>query len=143
MFFGDNGTTKSFSFKILQQAYHGFIAGQIGMEPSTLNMPVPSSLAKETAWSLRNLAQIANVRKGDLARRTALCIAYVSNPSHFGPVRSAWERISSKVSIPLSTRSFILKFYLLPPFLTPSFLSNVTFPGNTSAFLGYRHAFFT
>ncbi|KAG0052676.1 ATP binding domain 4 [Gryganskiella cystojenkinii] len=79
-----------------EQSYHGFIAGQIGMEPSTLNMPVPSSLAKETAWSLRNLAQIASVRKGDLAHRTAMCIAYVNSPNHFGPVRAAWEHIACK-----------------------------------------------
>ncbi|GJJ72211.1 diphthine-ammonia ligase [Entomortierella parvispora] len=83
-----------------EQAYHGFIAGQIGMEPSTLNVPVPVSLAKETSLSLRNLAQIAAVRKGDLCHRTALCIAYVNNPSHFGPVQAAWERISNKDTPP-------------------------------------------
>ncbi|KAF9153859.1 ATP binding domain 4 [Mortierella sp. AD010] len=42
-----------------QQAYHAYIAGQIGMIPCTLNLPEPLSLAKETAWSLRNLTQIA------------------------------------------------------------------------------------
>ncbi|KAF9115840.1 hypothetical protein BGX27_006081 [Mortierella sp. AM989] len=49
-----------------QQAYHAYIAGQIGMIPCTLDLPEPPSLAKETAWSLRNLAQIAAVCQMDI-----------------------------------------------------------------------------
>ncbi|KAF9585953.1 hypothetical protein BGW38_010811 [Lunasporangiospora selenospora] len=79
-----------------EQAYHSFIAGQIGMVPSTLNIPQPPSLAKETAWSLRNLLQIATVRNSDLINRTALCIAYVNSPDHFDPVRAAWSHITNK-----------------------------------------------
>ncbi|KAF9967216.1 hypothetical protein BGZ70_010370 [Mortierella alpina] len=60
--------------------YHAFIAGQIGMIPSTLDLPEPPSLAKETAWSLRNLAQIAQNRQCDLVNRTAL-IATKKSPA--------------------------------------------------------------
>ncbi|KAG0300495.1 hypothetical protein BGZ98_009133 [Dissophora globulifera] len=81
-----------------EQAYHGFIAGQIGMIPSSLDIPVPSSLAKETAWSLRNLLQIATVQKLDLAKRSALCIVYVRHYKDFAPVTAAWEHIASKES---------------------------------------------
>ncbi|KAF9181763.1 hypothetical protein BGZ50_005324 [Haplosporangium sp. Z 11] len=81
-----------------EQAYHAYIAGQIGMIPSTLDLPEPSSLAKETAWSLRNLSQIATVRQCDLINRTALCIAYVSSPEHFAPVTAAWQHIANKKS---------------------------------------------
>lgn len=79
-----------------EQAYHCFIAGQIGMIPSTLNLPEPSSLAKETAWSLRNLCQIATLRETDVTNRAALCIAYVNSPKHFVPVTAAWEHIANK-----------------------------------------------
>ncbi|KAI8597696.1 hypothetical protein EDD21DRAFT_289362, partial [Dissophora ornata] len=78
-----------------EQSYHAFIAGQIGMVPRTLEIPAPSSLAKETAWSLRNLSQIATVRQSDLVNRTALCIVYVTSPEDFVPVRAAWEHIAS------------------------------------------------
>ncbi|KAK5822883.1 meiotically up-regulated gene 71 protein [Linnemannia elongata] len=80
-----------------EQAYHSFIAGQIGMIPSTLDLPIPPSLAKETAWSLRNLSQIATVRQSDLANRTALCIVYVKSSDAFAAVAAAWEYISNKV----------------------------------------------
>ncbi|KAG0256494.1 hypothetical protein BG011_004463 [Mortierella polycephala] len=81
-----------------EQAYHAYIAGQIGMIPSTLDLPEPPSLAKETAWSLRNLSQIATARQCDLINRTALCIAYVSSPEHFAPVTAAWQHIANKKS---------------------------------------------
>ncbi|CAO3567740.1 unnamed protein product [Mortierella alpina] len=80
-----------------EQAYHAFIAGQIGMIPSTLDLPEPPSLAKETAWSLRNLTQIAQNRQCDLVNRTALCIVYVRKPEDFGPVAAAWDSIATKV----------------------------------------------
>ncbi|KAF9913023.1 hypothetical protein EC991_005891 [Linnemannia zychae] len=83
-----------------EQAYHSFIAGQIGMIPSTLDLPMPASLAKETAWSLRNLSQIATVRESDLANRTALCIVYVKNSDAFVPVTAAWKHISNKKTPP-------------------------------------------
>ncbi|KAF9574069.1 ATP binding domain 4 [Mortierella alpina] len=83
---------------LLGQAYHAFIAGQIGMIPSTLDLPEPPSLAKETAWSLRNLTQIANNREYDLVNRTALCVVYVRDPKDFGPVTAAWDCISTKKS---------------------------------------------
>ncbi len=67
------------------------------MIPSTLNLPEPPSLAKETAWSLRNLTQIANNRQCDLINRTALCVVYVRNPEAFGPVTAAWDCIATKV----------------------------------------------
>ncbi|KAH7036915.1 hypothetical protein BKA57DRAFT_399303, partial [Linnemannia elongata] len=79
--------------------YHSFIAGQIGMIPSTLDLPMPPSLAKETAWSLRNLSQIATVRQSDLANRTALCIVYVKSSDAFAAVTAAWEYISNKVCV--------------------------------------------
>ncbi|KAF9960605.1 ATP binding domain 4 [Mortierella alpina] len=82
----------------LHQAYHAFIAGQIGMIPSTLDLPEPPSLAKETAWSLRNLTQIANNRQCDLVNRTALCVVYVRSPKSFGPVTAAWDCIATKKS---------------------------------------------
>ncbi|KAI7828622.1 hypothetical protein BC939DRAFT_443424 [Gamsiella multidivaricata] len=80
-----------------EQVHHSFIAGQIGMVPRTLELPVPSSLAKETAWSLRNLTQIAALRQSDLVNRTALCIVYVTDPVNFAPVKAAWEHIANKV----------------------------------------------
>ncbi|OAQ23001.1 hypothetical protein K457DRAFT_102077 [Linnemannia elongata AG-77] len=83
-----------------EQAYHSFIAGQIGMIPSTLDLPMPPSLAKETAWSLRNLSQIATVRQSDLANRTALCIVYVKSSDAFAAVTAAWEYISNKKTPP-------------------------------------------
>lgn len=67
------------------------------MIPSTLDLPMPPSLAKETAWSLRNLSQIATVRQSDLANRTALCIVYVKSSDAFAAVAAAWEYISNKV----------------------------------------------
>ncbi|KAF9954290.1 ATP binding domain 4 [Modicella reniformis] len=79
-----------------EQAYHSFIAGQIGMIPCTLDLPNPSSLAKETAWSLRNLSQIATLRESDLVNRTALCIAYVNSSDHFASVIAAWGHIENK-----------------------------------------------
>ncbi|KAF9290280.1 ATP binding domain 4 [Mortierella alpina] len=81
-----------------EQAYHAFIAGQIGMIPPTLDLPEPLSLAKETAWSLRNLTQIANNRQCDLVNRTALCVVYVRNSKDFGPVTAAWDCIATKKS---------------------------------------------
>jgi len=95
------------------------------MEPSTLNVPVPASLAKETALSLRNLAQIATVRKGDLCHRTALCIAYVNNPAHFEPVQAAWERVSNKV---LACIQALRDMQSLCSLLTPSFTLQETPP---------------
>ncbi|KAG0219454.1 hypothetical protein BGX33_002724 [Mortierella sp. NVP41] len=83
-----------------EQAYHSFIAGQIGMIPSTLDLPTPASLAKETAWSLRNLSQIATVRQSDLANRTALCIVYVKSANDFEAVTAAWEHIVNKKTPP-------------------------------------------
>jgi diphthine-ammonia ligase len=83
---------------VVQQAYHSFIAGQIGMIPRSLDLPEPSSLAKETAWSLRNLVQIAELHGSDLINRTAFCIAYVNNPEHFAPVIAAWNHIANKVT---------------------------------------------
>ncbi|KAF9968899.1 hypothetical protein BGZ73_009079 [Actinomortierella ambigua] len=71
-------------------AHHTFIAGQIGMIPSTLDLPSPKSLAKEAAWSLRNLKQIATVQQADLVHRTALCIAFVDHPEALAPAMSAW-----------------------------------------------------
>ncbi|KAF9304386.1 hypothetical protein BGZ74_001687 [Mortierella antarctica] len=79
-----------------EYANHSFIAGQIGMIPSTLDLPVPTSLALETSWSLRNLLQIATNRHCDLVKRTSLCIAYVSNPNHFEAVTAAWNHIANK-----------------------------------------------
>ncbi|KAG0238734.1 ATP binding domain 4 [Actinomortierella wolfii] len=72
-------------------SHHTFIAGQIGMIPSTLDLPVPKSLTKEVAWSLRNLKQIAVVQQADLQHRTALCIAFVDHPEALSPVMSAWS----------------------------------------------------
>ncbi|KAF9205593.1 ATP binding domain 4 [Haplosporangium sp. Z 27] len=66
-----------------QQAYHAYIAGQIGMIPCTLDLPEPLSLAKETAWSLRNLRQIATICQMDIVNRTALCIVYVKDSEAF------------------------------------------------------------
>ncbi|KAF9919266.1 hypothetical protein FBU30_011079 [Linnemannia zychae] len=83
-----------------EQAYHSFIAGQIGMIPSTLDLPMPPSIAKETAWSLRNLSQIAKARQSDLANRTAFCIVYVTNVDAFAPVIAAWDCISNKKTSP-------------------------------------------
>ncbi|KAF9353751.1 hypothetical protein BGX34_011395 [Mortierella sp. NVP85] len=79
-----------------EQAYHSFIAGQIGMIPRSLDLPEPLSLAKETAWSLRNLVQIAELHGLDLINCTAFCIAYVNNPEHFAPVITAWNHIANK-----------------------------------------------
>ncbi|KAI1300379.1 hypothetical protein EDD11_006223 [Mortierella claussenii] len=79
-----------------EQAYHALIAGQIGMIPSTLDLPYPTSLAKETAWSLRNLTQIAALRQSDVINRTALCIAFVNHPDAFEPVAAAWKHIANK-----------------------------------------------
>ncbi|KAG0025722.1 hypothetical protein BGZ81_006942 [Podila clonocystis] len=79
-----------------EYAHHSFIAGQIGMIPSTLDLPVPTSLALETSWSLRNLLQIATNRRCDLIKRTSLCIAYVNNPDHFEAVTAAWNHIANK-----------------------------------------------
>ncbi|KAF9916045.1 hypothetical protein BX616_004751 [Lobosporangium transversale] len=82
--------------QVTEQAYHAFIAGQIGMIPNTLDLPAPSSLVKEVAWSLRNLSQIAALRQLDLANRTALCIAYVRHADNFVAVTAAWEYIANK-----------------------------------------------
>ncbi|KAF9316151.1 ATP binding domain 4 [Podila horticola] len=79
-----------------EYAHHSFIAGQIGMIPSTLDLPVPTSLALETSWSLRSLLQIATNRHCDLVKRTSLCIAYVNNPNHFEAVTAAWNHIANK-----------------------------------------------
>lgn len=73
------------------------------MIPSTLDLPVPTSLALETSWSLRNLLQIATNRHCDLVKRTSLCIAYVSNPNHFEAVTAAWNHIANKVYFQLNT----------------------------------------
>ncbi|KAF9343978.1 hypothetical protein BGX26_004963 [Mortierella sp. AD094] len=72
-----------------QQAYHAYIAGQIGMIPCTLDLPEPLSLAKETAWSLRNLTQIASVCQMDIVNRTAMCIVYVKDPEAFTAINPA------------------------------------------------------
>ncbi|KAG0325582.1 ATP binding domain 4 [Podila humilis] len=79
-----------------EYAHHSFIAGQIGMIPSTLDLPMPPSLAMETSWSLRNLLQIASNRQCDLVNRTSFCIVYVNDPDHFEPVLAAWTHINSK-----------------------------------------------
>ncbi|KAF9159213.1 hypothetical protein DFQ26_006817 [Actinomortierella ambigua] len=71
-------------------SHHTFIAGQIGMIPATLDLPVPRSLAQEAAWSLRNLKQITTVQQADLVHRTALCIAFVDRPEALVPAMSAW-----------------------------------------------------
>ncbi|KAG0021303.1 hypothetical protein BGZ80_002672 [Entomortierella chlamydospora] len=81
-----------------EQAYHAYIAGQIGMIPCTLDLPEPLSLAKETAWSLRNLTQIASVCQMDIVNRTAMCIIYVKDPEAFTAVLSAWDHIATKAS---------------------------------------------
>ncbi|KAG0243516.1 ATP binding domain 4 [Actinomortierella wolfii] len=81
-------------------SHHTFIAGQIGMIPSTLDLPVPKSLAKEVAWSLRNLKQIAVVQQADLQHRTALCIAFVDHPEALSPVMSAWSSLMADKTAP-------------------------------------------
>ncbi|KAF9439359.1 ATP binding domain 4 [Entomortierella beljakovae] len=79
-----------------QQAYHGYIAGQIGMIPCTLDLPEPASLAKETAWSLRNLLQIATVCQMDIVHRSAMCVVYVNDPKSFAAVLASWDYIATK-----------------------------------------------
>lgn len=66
------------------------------MIPSTLDLPMPPSLALETSWSLRNLLQIATNRHCDLVKRTSLCIAYVNNSNHFEAVTASWSHIANK-----------------------------------------------
>ncbi|KAI8365387.1 uncharacterized protein BYT42DRAFT_589729 [Radiomyces spectabilis] len=67
---------------------HVFVAGQIGLEPSSLRLPEPRSFAEEASLSLRNLESIVTTLKLSLKTQIMLCYCYVSRPE-FLPLAEA------------------------------------------------------
>ncbi|KAI8367755.1 hypothetical protein BD560DRAFT_454888 [Blakeslea trispora] len=70
---------------------HAFIAGQIGLIPTTLELPSPPSFTQEVALSLRNLENIVSVLDLPLQSNVALCHCYVSHPDYLPLAHAAWN----------------------------------------------------
>ncbi|CAG8624142.1 5873_t:CDS:10, partial [Funneliformis mosseae] len=70
---------------------HAFIAGQIGLIPSSLEFPLPQTLEMQTFLSLRNLENVTSVLKLNVKKRTALSICFVDDESSFPFVQNAWK----------------------------------------------------
>ncbi|EMR10770.1 hypothetical protein PNEG_00918 [Pneumocystis murina B123] len=64
-----------------------FIAGQIGVIPSTLSLPHPKLFSSEVAISLQNLERIFE----SLEIFNISCIAFISNRSHVSLTNKAWK----------------------------------------------------
>jgi len=73
-----------------------FIAGQIGMIPSTLDLPQPQSIVSEAALSLRNLESITSVLQLDLVEDVAMCYCYVSDKDLLPQAAAAWKAYNEK-----------------------------------------------
>ncbi|GAN05456.1 meiotically up-regulated 71 protein [Mucor ambiguus] len=78
-------------------ASHAFIAGQIGLVPSTLDLPTPRSFAQEAALSLRNLENIVSVLELPLKAHAVLCYCFVSDPTYLPLAQAAWEAYMTTV----------------------------------------------
>ncbi|CAG8434269.1 1768_t:CDS:10 [Ambispora gerdemannii] len=83
---------------------HVYIAGQIGLIPSSLELPSLNNikeqtnnetdsllLSYETGLSLRNLEKISSALNEDVRRNTLLCICYVDDEGAFPLVEKAWN----------------------------------------------------
>ncbi|CAG8586228.1 1334_t:CDS:10 [Paraglomus brasilianum] len=68
---------------------HAFIAGQIGLIPSSLQLP--PSLQSQSALSLHNLQSITTALNLNLKQRVLLCLCYVDEEKSIGAVKRMWE----------------------------------------------------
>jgi diphthine-ammonia ligase len=75
----------------LQVKCHAFIAGQIGLIPSSLEFPSPETHDTQTFLSLRNLENVTSVLGLNVKQRTALCICFVDDENLFSFVQNAWN----------------------------------------------------
>ncbi|PKC70255.1 hypothetical protein RhiirA1_501897 [Rhizophagus irregularis] len=70
---------------------HAFIAGQIGLIPSSLEFPLPETHETQTFLSLRNLENVTSVLGLNVKKRTTLCICFVIDENLFSFVQNAWN----------------------------------------------------
>ncbi|RIA93786.1 hypothetical protein C1645_604785 [Glomus cerebriforme] len=70
---------------------HAFIAGQIGLIPSSLEFPLPQTHETQTFLSLRNLENVTSVLGLNVKQRTTMCICFVDNENLFSFVQNAWK----------------------------------------------------
>ncbi|KAG9285365.1 hypothetical protein G9A89_010840 [Geosiphon pyriformis] len=90
---------------------HGYIAGQIGLIPSSLQFPPENlsnflispqqkhqfdSLTVQIGLSLRNLENIATAINLDVRKSTVICICFVDDDNAFPSVVKAWNIFCSK-----------------------------------------------
>ncbi|CAG8748754.1 5939_t:CDS:2, partial [Acaulospora morrowiae] len=96
---------------------HAYIAGQIGLIPSSLEFPIPQDISSQTALSLRNLEKIANALELNVKKRSALCICYVDDKDSFGFVRKSWNWFCGNSEDPKKPKSIPPVLYVSVPSL--------------------------
>lgn len=62
-----------------------------------MNLPAANSFSEESALSLRNLENIAEVLDLPLSAHIALCYCFVSNPEYLPLAQAAWEAYMDSV----------------------------------------------
>ncbi|CAJ0630130.1 12433_t:CDS:2 [Entrophospora sp. SA101] len=68
---------------------HAYIAGQIGLIPSSLELP--HTIEDQTLLSLKNLENVTSVLGLEVKRLTSLCICYIDDVKSFNFVKKAWK----------------------------------------------------
>jgi enamine deaminase RidA (YjgF/YER057c/UK114 family) len=78
-----------------------FVAGQIGLIPRSMSLPVSSTghiagssqYESETAISLRNLGEIAKAQGCNLAEDAVSCVCYVSRVEVLAIAQEYWSQV--------------------------------------------------
>ncbi|CAG8541586.1 9750_t:CDS:10 [Paraglomus occultum] len=91
---------------------HAFIAGQIGLIPS--NLQLPPSLQSQAALSLHNLQSITTALNLNLKQRILLCLCYVDEEKSIGAVRRMWEYFSNEDSDDSNLRPSPVLYLVVP-----------------------------